>query len=77
MDEENVLTTLFTRGDLQRSSLSGNLQPSDKKLDLQKLLVEAFLELFCSSCPPYQPLSRIGLSWAKILDGPVCFFAIV
>ena len=55
-------------GVMWRSSFLGNLKPLDNKLDLWRTPArDIFLTVF-PSCPPYQPLPQITLSWAETLD---------
>ena len=60
-------------GLLQRSSMSGNLKPLDKKLGLCKTPTRDFYVLFVlffPSSPPYQVLPQIALSWGNFF-GPI------
>ena len=69
--------TLFRRGVLWRSSFLGNLNSSDKKLDLWR--TPTWIKYFTvfSSSPAYSPLPQITMSWAKVLDRPVHFSTVV
>jgi hypothetical protein len=74
-DMASNMVTLFDSGALWRSSFLGNLKPSDQKNMVSK---ELQLEpiIIRTSCPPYQPLPQITLSWAEILDRPMYFFTV-
>jgi hypothetical protein len=67
----------FANRVLQRSSILGNLKPSNKKLDLRRTPTRGILLIVFPPCPSYQLLPHITLSWAENFNRPVHFFTVI